>query len=209
MTRRRPRAARTIAAYPDAPVRYHRPFLRTVAGAFLVGESVLGVLLTYFPEGKGDDVTGDDWWLQILFLVLLGGLYLYASSSLVVTRTHIIVRNPLRQAAVRARAPLGHVEAAISGSNLRIKTISRDFIAAGVEAANAQAFTDNFGTQDDLAKLINRAAAEARARGTGGGTEPAGYRSAWPDPLFLAFAAIHIVGAAVLVLNDGPVRLWP
>ncbi|MEV0290681.1 MULTISPECIES: hypothetical protein [unclassified Kribbella] len=203
MTLLRPRTARAIATYPDAPVRYHRPFLRTVAGAFLVGESVLSILLTYFPEGKGDDLTGGDWSFQILFLVLLGGLYLYAASSLVVTRTHVVVRNPFRTAAI----PLGQVEAAVSGSNLRIKTASRSFIAAGVEAANAQAFSDNFGTQGDLAKLINRVAAEVRARGVVDDTEPARYRFALPDPLFLAFAAIHVVGAVVLILNDGPLRL--
>ncbi len=165
--------------------------------------SVLSVSLTYFPEGKGDDLTGDDWWLQIVFLILLGGLYLFVASSLVVTRTHVIVRNPLRRAVI----PLGHVRAAIRGSNLRIKTDYRDFIAAGVEAAKAQVFTDNFGTQADLAKLINRAAGRASARRATDDTEPARYRFSLPDPLFLAFAAVHIVGAAVLILNDGPVRL--
>jgi hypothetical protein len=122
---------------------------------------LLSVLLTYFPEGKGDDLTGGDWWLQIFFLVRLGGLYLYAASSLVVTRTHVIVRNPLR----RTDIPLAHVTTAISGNDLRIRTDYRSFVAAGVEAANAQVVADDFGTQADLAKLINRAAAQARVRG--------------------------------------------
>ncbi|MFI6676821.1 hypothetical protein [Kribbella sp. NPDC050470] len=201
MTLLRPRTARGIAGYPDADVRYHRPVLRTIAGAFLVGESVLSVSLTYFPEGKGDDLTGGDWWLQIFFLVLLGGLYLYASSSLAVTRTHVVVRNPLR----RADIPLTHVTAATSGSNLRITTSYRSFIAAGVEAANAQVAAGDFGTQADLARLINRAAAKARI-GAENRAARASYRFAWPGPLFLTFTTIHVVRAVVLVVNDGPIQ---
>lgn len=199
----RPRTARAIAGYPDVPVRYHRPVLRLVAAAFLIGESVLNVQLTFFPEGKGDDLTDGDWWTQVWFLVLLGGLYLFAASSLVVTQTHVIVRNPFR----RADIPLGQVKVAVRGSHLRIKTASRDFIAVGVEAANVQMVTDNFGTQADLAKLINRAAADTRARSLADDATPARYRFAWPDPLFLLFAALNLVGAAVLLLHDGPVRL--
>ena len=199
----RPRTARAIAGYPDVPVRYHRPVLRLVAAAFLVGESVLNVSLTIFPEGKGDDLTGGDWWLGLWFLLLLGGLYLFTASSLVVTRTHVIVRNPFR----RADIPLGQVTMALRGSHLRIKTADRDFIAAGVEAAKVQIVTDDFGTQADLAKLINTAAGQASARDRADDWPPARYRLAWPDPLFLAFAVIHVVCAAVLRFHGGPVRL--
>lgn len=203
MTRLRPTTARAIDRYPDTPVRYHRPILRVVAGVFLVGESVLSILLTYFPEGKGDDLTGDDWWLHLLFLVTLGGLYLLVSSSVVVTRSDVIVRNPFR----RVEIPLGHVKMAVRSSNLRIKTVYRDFVAAGVEAANVQVFTGDYGTQADLVTLINKAAAEATSQGDGDDSQRAQYHFAWPDPLFLAFAVIHIVGAAVVLLNDGPMRV--
>jgi hypothetical protein len=202
MSRLRPGTARAISTYPETPVRYHRPFLRAVSGAFLVGESVLSVSLTFFPEGKGDDLTGKDWWLNLLFLVMLGSVYVFTASSLVVTRTHVIVRNPFR----RADIPLEQVRVAIRGSNLRIKTSHRDFVAAGVEAANAQIFTDNYGTQSDLARLITKAAAEASVHSEVD-SEPARYRFNWPDPLFLAFTLIHVVDAAVILLNDGPVRL--
>ncbi|NUR96845.1 MAG: hypothetical protein HOV67_16490, partial [Kribbellaceae bacterium] len=110
----RPRTARAVAGYPDVPVRYRRPFLRLVAAGFIVGESVLNVQLTFFPEGKGDDLTRGDWWYELLFLVMLGGLYLYLASSLTVTRTHVIVRNPFR----RVDIPLELVELAVSGSYL-------------------------------------------------------------------------------------------
>ncbi|ONI69218.1 hypothetical protein BWI15_21625 [Kribbella sp. ALI-6-A] len=218
----RPRTARAVAAYPEVPVRYHRPFLRVVAGAFLVGESVLGISLTYFPEGKGDDLERGDWWLHLAFLVMLGGLYLYVASSVVVTRTHVVVNNPFR----RAEIPLTQVRLAVQGSNLRIKAGHRDFVAAGIEAANAQVASGDYGTQDDVVLLINRAAADAqradadavepvnaqagRAAGavrTAGDSAPAGYRFAWPDPLFLAFAVISVVNAVVILFNGGPVWL--
>ncbi len=141
--------------------------------------------------------------MQVWFLVLLGGLYLFVASSLVVTRTHVIVRNPFR----RADIPLGQVKRAVPGSHLRIKTADRDFVAAGVEAANFQIGSGDFGTQADFARLINRAAAQANASGEADGAAPAQYRFAWPDPLFLTFAVLQVVATAVLILHDGPVRL--
>jgi hypothetical protein len=205
VSRLRPRTARAVAAYPEVPVRYHRPFLRFVAGGFLVGESVLGISLTYFPEGKGDDLERGDWWLHLAFLVMLGGLYLFASSSVVVTRTHVVVNNPFR----RAEIPLTQIKLAVQGSNLRIKAGHRDFVAAGVEAANAQVASGDFGTQSDLVVLINRAAADAQCAGgletEDTGATAAGYRFAWPDPFFLAFAVISVVNAAVILFNGGPV----
>jgi hypothetical protein len=201
MTRLRPTTARAAASYPDVPVRYHRPVLRTVVGALLVGESVLGISLTYFPDGR-DDLAGGDWYLHLLFLVMFGGLYLYVAASVVVARTQVVVSNPFR----RVEIPLTQIRLAVPGSNLRIKTASRDFVAAGVEAANVQSATGEYGTQGDLAGLINRAAADAQ-RVDADPPEPARYHFAWPDPLFLAFAAIHLVNAAVLVVNNGPLPL--
>lgn len=189
-----------MASYPDVPVRYHRPFLRAVAGAFLVGSSVLGSSLMYFPDGEDDLVRGD-WYWHLLFLVMLGGLYLYVASSVVVNRTEVIVSNPFR----RVEIPLSQIVAAVPGSNLRIKTAHRDFVAAGVEAANAQSESGAYGTQDDLAGLISRAAADAQR--VDAVEAAARYRFAWPDPLFLAFAVVHLVNAVVLLVHGGPLPL--
>ncbi|MEV6288539.1 hypothetical protein [Kribbella sp. NPDC051770] len=202
MSRLRPTTGRAAAAYPEVPVRYHRPFLRCVAGLFLMGESVLTISLTYFPEGRGDDVDGGDWYLNLAFLVMLGSVYLYLASSLVLTRTHLVINNPLRRVAI----PLAQIERAEEGSNLRIVTAYRSFLAAGVEAANVQIASGRYGTQQDLAELINHAAADARSAAAEP-EEPARYRFAWPDALFLVFAVIHLVNAAVLLVNDGPLPL--
>ncbi len=200
MTRLRPTTARAVASYPEVPVRYHRPFLRAVAGAFLVGSSVLGISLMYFPDGEDDLVRGD-WYLHLMFLVMLGGLYLYVASSVVVTRTGVVVSNPFR----RAEIPLTQILQMVPGSNLRIRTAHRDFVAAGVEAANVQSESGVYGTQGDLAGLIDRAAAAARG---GDAVEPAArYRFAWPDPLFLGFAVVHLVNAVVLLVHGRPLPL--
>jgi hypothetical protein len=197
MSRLRPTTARAVASYPEVPVRYHRPFLRTIAGAFLVGSSVLGISLMYFPDGE-DDLSRGDWYWHLLFLVMLGGLYLYVASSVVVTRTAVVVGNPFR----RVEIPLTQILRAVPGGNLRIKTGHRDFVAAGVEAANAQSESEVYGTQDDLAGLINRAAADAQR--SDAGEAVARYRFAWPDPLFVGFAVVHLVNAVVLLVHGGP-----
>lgn len=190
----RPRTARAIKSWPQAPVVYHRPFLRTVTALFLIGMLVLYTSDVWFPP-PDDPLLASDWWLGLGIFAMLGGLHLFASSKLRITSTHVEISNPLR----RATIPLAHVTGATAGSNLRVETAYNHFNAWGVEAANAQMAADNLGTQDDLVTLIEEAAHAAPADDG----PPARYRLTWPDPLFLLTATVMAVDAVVLAMT-GP-----
>lgn len=201
----RPKTARAIADYPAQPVLYRRPVLRALFAAFWIGATALSTSLVLWPTGRpADDLTGDDWWWQLWPIPLLGGPYLLAASTLAVTATHVIVNNPMRRAVI----PLSQITSVQEGMNLRLQTKERAFLSAAVEAANVQAASGNYGTQGELVQLITAAAERARSeRDNEGRLRPARYRFKLPDPVFLTLAGANVVVAAVLLLNDGPMKL--
>jgi hypothetical protein len=185
MTRLRPKTARAVAEYPSSPVVYRRPVLRAFFALFYGGTAAGLVWQLAVPsDNAADQLSPQDWWLGLVFFLLFGGAYLYASSRLVLDATHVRLYNPFR----RADIPLAHVAEVVPGSNLLIVTDYARFYAWGVEAANAQLAADSFGTQGDVASLIRRAAQTA-----GNATDPpARYHFSMPDPLFFVVGVMYL-----------------
>lgn len=193
MTWLRPQTASSIASWPGTPVVYQRPVLRASSALFLLGLAALHLSTVWFPP-QDDPLLASDWWVGPAMFLMLGGLYLYCSSRLMVTATQVLLENPLRRVAI----PLGQVTAVTPGENLKIETAYGHFYAWGVEAAQAQMMAGDYGTQGNLVTLIERAAKESPAAG-----RPARYRWRLPDPFFLVVGVIITVNSVALNLT-GP-----
>ena len=193
MTILRWRTARQIENYPDTPVVYRRPILRFVLGAFVIGSILWFCVMILNPPPPSDALHGSDWPLPIFLAVLLGGGYMYVSARLVVDRTHVRIFNPLR----RVNVPIGHVTDVDMGSNLTVKTEYGQFTSWGVEAANAQIASGQFGTQTDLAGLI----LAARATAGNASDPPVKYHWCLPAPLVLVAIIVAVAESIAILLT--------
>jgi hypothetical protein len=97
--------------YPEQPLVYQRPFLRTIYAAFCWAVSALALALVLLPD---TDMTGSDWWIPFGMGALFGGGYQYITARLVVDSTHAHIRN----ATVVVSVPLGHIVDVEPGADL-------------------------------------------------------------------------------------------
>ena len=190
----RSRTRRGIAAYPATPVVYRRPVLRAVSGAIFAAMA-LGLVWAVLHPDSTDPLTASEWPLPVLLVAMIGPVYVYASSSLVVDTTHVHLLNPFR----RVDIPLGHVLDVTPGSGLSIRTSYDTFSAWAVEAGNLQLVTGSLRTQRDLAGVIRRAAAEAQ-----NADEPSvRYRWAAPDAFCLCGLLLGVLASVILLATGG------
>ena len=188
LTRLRPRTARQIDAWPEEPVAYRRPLLRSLATSMLLAFVAFDLSMVWWPPVE-DPLLASDWWLGPVIMVMLGFFYILTCGQVAVTADHVVVRNPFRL----VRIPLGHVTSVEAGTNLRIETAYGRFYSWAVDAGNAQAAAGNYGTQGELGELISRASKFTAPVG-----RRARYRWERPDLLLIASIAVVLVNAAVL-----------
>lgn len=192
MSRLRPRTARQIGQYPAVPVVYRR---RVVGGFFtfmlLAPLGFITWMLASPPSLPTDRLLATDWWWPLAAFVLFSVPYLIYTPALVVDATHVRVRNPFRAIDI----PLGHVTKVLPGSTFSVVTSYGQFYAWGIEAANIQVAAGAYGTQGDVAGLIEQA-----SKTVGNATDPpARYRFSSPRVFFWTVGLCYLACAGYMV----------
>jgi hypothetical protein len=179
--------------YPEQPLVYQRPFLRTVLGACALFACGVLARLVLLPQPEAGTAP---WWSPLLLGLLLGGAYQYITARLVVDGTHAHIRN----ATVVVSVPLGHVVDVEPGADLVLVTAYKRYHCTGVEAGAFQTGTGLLPSQDLLRDAILAAAA------TAGNADdpPARWRPRPPMPLTALTIAVGVLGALIVTINDGP-----
>jgi hypothetical protein len=180
-------------------IRTQRPILQWAAGCTLLAMALAGAYLALRTDVPSEDqFASTDAWMPLAFLGITGAAYTYVASSLEVTASHVVIRNPLRRIVI----PLGHVTSVREGSNLCVETGYSHAYAWGVEAANVDLVRDHLDKQGSLQEMIMARAVAKRE--VDGSAPRARYCWAMPPAFVLAVAPVYVLTSAAIAFDWHP-----
>ena len=180
-------------AFPGEPIVVRRRVLTVVAAAFMALWAVW--IFTTLPVPIAEDgLTRDTWWIVLGMGLILGGVYLYSSSQLVIRRDEVEAKNPLWTVRVRNDALVG----VQPGWHLRLLTSDRSYAALAVEARNVELIRNDIPGQEDLTQFL----VDHIVRGSAAKGSSVRIRFRFPGLVFWVGLAPSVYGALVIATRN-------